>query len=465
MFHRIDLFCRPELPPALPLLHKATTYSRPIDIMASSVDSKSSRENWFDSLLNMVEKAIADLFDDDTVGKKSTQADEATTSKLELPIARGFIGRTAQAQRQKNRLSKYLNLIPAKPQTNTPKKRRKTNRALHEKRISHCNEESRQSEGRGTLPQVPHEVKPFEEAEFEIPDDASEITLPVSLRNNLFGIDFTPKKKFDDVEQPELETRRLAMILERKEKGLPADATSDEQSAPIHEETSPTAHASIFPDNDALKVYPKTDERDSPQSQQRSFEEQSSARDLGEDLSLSNPCSRDLGEDLRFSNPSPRDLGEDLQFSNPPSRDLAEHLQFSNATIRILNPPTFEVTNSPKNRTSDKYAPFQAKALDISRKEMKLRCLDKNSSTWIPGTPQETTISSPVLAQKCESEEISKHDEAKETLAYTPPVADMERATVEQHEQPRQGRNVDASNAMCFPPGKVVVLQPGSLRL
>ena len=422
--------------------------------MTSSVESNSMRENWFDSVLNIVEKAVSDLFDDDPVGKKSTQTDEplshGTYSKLESPNSRGQIGRASQKQRQKNQVSKYLTQIPATPQRNLSKKKRKNTRTSHEQRISNSNEKSRTTPVEGGIsPQVSHERMPIELAELEIPDDASEVTLPVALRHNLFGIDFTPKKKYDDVTQPELENRRLAMVLERKEKDLSSDATSGEQTVSIDEENSPTAHASAVTKNDTVQlVNAKADERDFPQSLQRGIEVQS-ARDLEEDLQFSNPCSRDVEEDL--------------QLPTPPSRDLGEHLQFSNATIRILSQPSFEVIHNPKPRVSDKYAPFQAKASDISRKEMRLRCLDKNSSTWIPGVQQETGISSPVrVPTESESEERASSGEAKGALAYTPPV---ERATIEEQEMPRKSPDVDTSHAMFFPPGKVVVLQPGSLRL
>jgi len=151
--------------------------------------------------------------------KKSTELDDRigqrTTSKLESLCIRGEKGKTVIKKRQKNKVSNYLNLPPPSPPgspAGSP-----AARSIQRKKIKLQQDGVRlKREEQIFCPpceEVIHlkdRLKLYGVAEPELPDDASEVTLPVSLRHRLFGIDFTPRIKYDDVTQPELETWRIA---------------------------------------------------------------------------------------------------------------------------------------------------------------------------------------------------------------------------------------------------------------
>jgi hypothetical protein len=132
-------------------------------------------------------------------------------------------------------------------------------------------------------PELAEKPKPFDVAELEIPDDASEVTLPVSIRNQLFGIDFSPTKEYDEFTQPELETRPLAILLVKNEeagrelayRGL-FTLDSGEKCTSINEER---LESEITP----VAQNSKMEERELSQNLHRDVQEQFS-RDLGDVL-------------------------------------------------------------------------------------------------------------------------------------------------------------------------------------
>jgi hypothetical protein len=150
--------------------------------MKSAAGDAPVEEYLYDRFVGIVENAVS-LFEGE--GAINNQA------KLQSTSARGEMGRVGQTKRQKNKVGNYLNRSQGADARSPPNEQRTT-------------------EGKTTK-----EPKPFAELEIpsnamlEIPDDGSEVTLPGSLRKNIFGIEFFSTSTYNDVTQPELETRQI----------------------------------------------------------------------------------------------------------------------------------------------------------------------------------------------------------------------------------------------------------------
>lgn len=265
--------------------------------MASTIESSTItdlRINWLDTILSIFDdgaplddstlrsgeedwESLGDRRDrnakmesrqrEDPVSRyRAEKARESLTSSRKMKI------REHEKQNLKNRVSKYLN-TPTPVRKNIQKQKCAV---------------SKGSQGAFESANKNQESKPIEVTEIEIPDDASEVTLPTPLQSNFLGWPtFSTQKSYDEITQPELETRRLAKSLLTKENANRGHSRKSLESYSNSFDSSSSDDSTVIEwglfGNSAPRRKPKQDAREMPQCLYRERLDGFEERDLSDE--------------------------------------------------------------------------------------------------------------------------------------------------------------------------------------